>query len=110
MAAPARRGGKPRRVVRPGLTARAAPPAMRAEQGRTRRMPEIRVKSEISGSVWKILKQPGEAVEEEEPVILLESMKMEIPVMAPRAGKVAEIRVEEGEMVAEGDVVAVIVA
>jgi acetyl-CoA carboxylase biotin carboxyl carrier protein len=73
-------------------------------------MPEVRVKSEIAGSVWKILKQPGEAVDEEEPVILLESMKMEIPVMAPRAGTVAEIRVEEGEMVAEGDVVVVIAA
>jgi biotin carboxyl carrier protein len=71
-------------------------------------MAEMRVKSEIAGSVWKILKQPGEAVEEEEPVILLESMKMEIPVIAPRGGKVAEIRVEEGEMVAEGDVVVVI--
>lgn len=71
-------------------------------------MAELRVKSEIAGSVWKILKQPGEAVEEEEPVILLESMKMEIPVLAPRGGKVAEIRVAEGEMVAEGDVVVVI--
>lgn len=71
-------------------------------------MAEVRVKSEIAGSVWKILKQPGEAVEEEEPVILLESMKMEIPVMAPRGGTVAEIRVAEGEMVAEGDVVVVI--
>jgi biotin carboxyl carrier protein len=72
------------------------------------RMAEMRVKSEIAGSVWKILKQPGEAVEEEEPVILLESMKMEIPVLAPRGGQVAEIRVAEGEMVAEGDVVVVI--
>lgn len=72
-------------------------------------MPEIRVKSEIAGSVWKVLKQPGEAVEAEEPVLLLESMKMEIPVLAPRNGHVAEIRVAEGEMVEEGDVVAVIV-
>lgn len=71
-------------------------------------MADVRVKSEIAGSVWKILKQPGEAVEEEEPVILLESMKMEIPVMAPRTGTIAEIRVVEGEMVAEGDVVVVI--
>ena len=71
-------------------------------------MAEMRVKSEIAGSVWKILKRPGEAVEEEEPVILLESMKMEIPVLAPRGGTVAEVRVEEGEMVAEGDVVVVI--
>ncbi len=73
-------------------------------------MAEIRVKSEISGSVWKILKQPGETVEREEPVLLLESMKMEIPVMAPRDGTVKEIRVQEGETVAEGDVVAVIAA
>jgi biotin carboxyl carrier protein len=73
-------------------------------------MAEIRVKSEISGSVWKVLKQPGEAVAEEEPVLLLESMKMEIPVMAPRDGTVKEIRVQEGEAVAEGDVVAVIAA
>ena len=73
-------------------------------------MPEIRVKSEISGSVWKILKQPGDSVAEEEPVLLLESMKMEIPVMAPREGTVREIRVQEGEAVAEGDVVAVIAA
>ena len=71
-------------------------------------MADVRVKSDIAGSVWKILKQPGEAVEEEEPVILLESMKMEIPVMAPRTGTIAEIRVVEGEMVAEGDVVVVI--
>ncbi len=71
-------------------------------------MAELRVKSEIAGSVWKILKQPGEAVEEEEPVMLLESMKMEIPVLAPRGGTVTELRVEEGEMVAEGDVVVVI--
>ncbi|MBX6745766.1 MAG: biotin/lipoyl-binding carrier protein [Acetobacteraceae bacterium] len=73
-------------------------------------MAEIRVKSEISGSVWKVLKQPGETVEREEPVLLLESMKMEIPVMAPRDGTVKEIRVQEGEAVAEGDVVAVIAA
>ena len=73
-------------------------------------MAEIRVKSEISGSVWKILKQPGERVDQEEPVLLLESMKMEIPVMALRGGTVGEIRVQEGEAVAEGDVVVVILA
>ena len=73
-------------------------------------MAEIRVKSEISGSVWKILKQPGERVDPEETVLLLESMKMEIPVLAPRGGTVREIRVQEGEAVAEGDVVVVILA
>ena len=71
-------------------------------------MADIRVKSEISGSVWKILKQAGEAVAAEEDVLLLESMKMEIPVVAPRAGTVLEVMVAEGEAVAEGDVVLVI--
>lgn len=73
-------------------------------------MAEIRVKSEIAGSVWKILKQPGEAVAAEETLLLLESMKMEIPVAAPRAGRVKAIQVAEGEAVAEGDVVAVLEA
>lgn len=71
-------------------------------------MAEIRVRSEIAGSVWKILKQPGEAVAADETLLLLESMKMEIPVPAPRAGTVQAIQVREGEAVAEGDVVAVI--
>ncbi|MBK1662609.1 biotin/lipoyl-binding carrier protein [Paracraurococcus ruber] len=71
-------------------------------------MAEIRVKSEIAGSVWKILKQPGEAVEAEDSLMLLESMKMEIPVVAPRRGTVLEWRVAEGEAVAEGDVVVVL--
>ena len=71
-------------------------------------MADIRVKSEISGSVWKILKQPGEAVAEEEDVLLLELMKMEIPVAAPRAGTLLEVLFAEGEAVAEGDVILVI--
>jgi acetyl-CoA carboxylase biotin carboxyl carrier protein len=71
-------------------------------------MPDIRVKSDIAGSVWKILKRPGEAVAAEEPLLLLESMKMEIPIVAPRAGTVSEICRAEGEMVAEDEVVAVI--
>lgn len=69
-------------------------------------MAAIAIKSEISGSVWKILKQPGDAVVEEEPVMILESMKMEIPVMAPEDGVIASIAVAEGDAVAEGQVVA----
>jgi biotin carboxyl carrier protein len=71
-------------------------------------MAELRVKAEIAGSVWKILVEPGAAVAAEDSLILLESMKMEIPVVAPRAGTLLEIRVAEGEAVAEGDVVAVL--
>jgi biotin carboxyl carrier protein len=71
-------------------------------------MADHRVLSELSGSVWKILKQPGEAVAEEEPILILESMKMEIPVVAPVAGRLLRLAVAEGAPVTEGDEVAVI--
>lgn len=64
------------------------------------------VKSEIKGKVWQIEAQVGEEVEEEDPVVILESMKMEIPVVAPADGKVSEILVKEGDTVEEGQVVA----
>lgn len=71
-------------------------------------MPLRKIKSEITGSLWKVLKAPGDAVEEDEPIMILESMKMEIPVVADAPGKVAEILVAEGEPVSEGQVVATI--
>ena len=67
-----------------------------------------RIKSEITGKVWKIQSTPGDRVEEEQIIILIESMKMEIPVMAPAAGVVKEILVKEGDDVAEGQEVAVL--
>ena len=69
-------------------------------------MPLVDVKSDIAGKVWKIEKQAGEAVDEDEPVMILESMKMEIPVLSPRKGSVHELRVAEGDSVEEGQVVA----
>ncbi len=66
------------------------------------------VRSEITGSLWKIVKQPGEAVTEDDTLMILESMKMEIPIMAEAVGTLAEILVGEGDPVAEGQVVAVI--
>ena len=68
------------------------------------------IKSEITGSVWKILKRPGDSVGEEDALMILESMKMEIPVLAEASGTVAEIRVEEGAAVSEGQVLAVLEA
>jgi acetyl-CoA carboxylase biotin carboxyl carrier protein len=68
------------------------------------------IKSEITGSVWKILKRAGDAVEEEDSLMILESMKMEIPVLAEAKGQVVEIRVQENDSVAEGQVLAVIEA
>jgi biotin carboxyl carrier protein len=64
------------------------------------------VKAHITGVVFQITSKPGDSVAAGDPVIVLESMKMEIPVESPRAGVVREVRVSEGETVQEGDVVA----
>jgi acetyl-CoA carboxylase biotin carboxyl carrier protein len=66
------------------------------------------VEAQITGNVWKIEKAVGDAIAEGETLIILESMKMEIPVEAPCAGTLAEIRVAEGQSVEEGAVLAVI--
>jgi acetyl-CoA carboxylase biotin carboxyl carrier protein len=62
------------------------------------------VKSQISGTVWQVLVEVGQEVSEDEDLLILESMKMEIPVTAPRDGKVAEILVEPNQPVQEGAV------
>jgi len=66
------------------------------------------VEAQITGNVWKIEKTVGDRVAAEDVILILESMKMEIPVEAPCAGRVSEIRVREGENVEEGAVLAVI--
>jgi acetyl-CoA carboxylase biotin carboxyl carrier protein len=66
------------------------------------------VKAELVGNVWKIEAQPGQQVEMDDTLIILESMKMEIPVTAPVAGTVKEILVKEQDVVKEGQVLAVI--
>jgi biotin carboxyl carrier protein len=66
------------------------------------------LKAHITGVVFQIAAQVGAAVAEGDPVIVLESMKMEIPVEATRAGVVRQITVAEGQTVQEGDTVAVI--
>ena len=66
------------------------------------------VEAQIAGSVWKIETQVGAQVEEEDVLMILESMKMEIPVEAPCAGRVGEIRVAEGDSIEEGAVLALI--
>ena len=71
-------------------------------------MPRTKVVSDIAGKVWKIEAAAGTRVAQEDTILVLESMKMEIPVSAPRAGTVIEIYFKEGEVVGEGDVVAII--
>jgi len=66
----------------------------------------VKVISEIPGNVFRVEVAVGDRVEEDDPIIILESMKMEIPVGAPLGGKVIEILVEPGEAVAEGQQVA----
>jgi len=69
-------------------------------------MPRNSVKTEITGKVWKITSTVGQSLEEDESIVILESMKMEIPVPAPIKCKVLEIVVAEGDTVTEGDVIA----
>jgi biotin carboxyl carrier protein len=67
-------------------------------------MAEMRVESEVTGMVCQVLVKPGDVVAEFDPVVLIESMKMEIPVAAPKAGTITAVHVVEGAMVSEGDV------
>ena len=71
-------------------------------------MPELKVRSEIAGAVWKIEVTIGDSVAEDDPLIVLESMKMEIPLLSPRAGVVREILVSEGDPIGEGDVAVIL--
>jgi acetyl-CoA carboxylase biotin carboxyl carrier protein len=66
------------------------------------------IEAHITGTVWKIEVKVGDDVEEGDTVVILESMKMEMPVEAEDEGKVAEIVVEEGQAVSEGDTLVVL--
>jgi biotin carboxyl carrier protein len=70
-------------------------------------MPE-EIKAHITGVVFQIPAKPGDRVAAGDAVVVLESMKMEIPVEAPRAGSVREIRVKEGQTVQEGETIAIL--
>ena len=66
------------------------------------------VSAEMVANVWKVLVTAGDTVSAGDPLAILESMKMEIPVESPLAGTVREVRVQEGDTVQEGDVIAVV--
>jgi biotin carboxyl carrier protein len=61
------------------------------------------VRAHITGTVWKILVKPGDVVTAEQTLVILESMKMEMPVESPEAGRVASVAVAEGAAVDEDD-------
>lgn len=71
-------------------------------------MARRQVESEVTGNVWKVEVEAGARVEEGDVLLILESMKMEIPVEAPAAGTVAEVLVAVEDSVAEDQVVAVL--
>ena len=73
-------------------------------------MAKQEIESEVTGNVWKVEKSVGDKVETEDTIMILESMKMEIPVEAPCAGTIVELLVKEEEAVEEDQVVAVIEA
>jgi acetyl-CoA carboxylase biotin carboxyl carrier protein len=66
------------------------------------------VKAELVGNLWKITTEVGQQVEEDDTIMILESMKMEIPITAPSAGTIKEFLVKEGDVVQEGQTVAII--
>ncbi|MHB1844578.1 MAG: biotin/lipoyl-binding carrier protein [Deltaproteobacteria bacterium] len=66
------------------------------------------VAAHITGTVWKIEKKVGDSVAVGEAILILESMKMEMPVESPVAGAVKELRCKEGEAVQEGQILAVV--
>ena len=71
-------------------------------------MINLEVKSQIKAIVWKVLKETGDTVKIDDEIVILESMKMEIPISSEFNGKIKSIEVSEGDEVDEGQVVAII--
>jgi acetyl-CoA carboxylase biotin carboxyl carrier protein len=70
--------------------------------------PVAEVRAEMVSNVWKILVAEGDSIAEGDTLVILESMKMEIPVLAEEEGVISQLRVAEGDVIQEGDVIAVI--
>jgi biotin carboxyl carrier protein len=66
------------------------------------------VRAEMVANVWKIVAAQGDQVEDGDTLVILESMKMEIPVLAEISGKLSRLAVAEGDVVQDGDLIAVI--
>ena len=72
-------------------------------------MADTKIESDVAGVIWKVLVSEGDRVEEGAPVVIIESMKMEVPVVASDAGVVARVFVKEGDTVKEGATIVLIV-
>ena len=66
------------------------------------------VRAEMVANVWKVVAAEGDQVEDGDTLVILESMKMEIPVLAEEAGTLAKLHVAEGDVIQEGDLIATI--
>lgn len=66
------------------------------------------VRAEMTANVWKVLVKAGDTVADGDTLVILESMKMEIPVIAETDGTVTEVKVAEGDTIDEDDVIAII--
>jgi acetyl-CoA carboxylase biotin carboxyl carrier protein len=66
------------------------------------------VRAEMVANVWKVVADEGDTVADGDTLVILESMKMEIPVLAETSGTLARLAVAEGDVVQEGDLIAVI--
>jgi acetyl-CoA carboxylase biotin carboxyl carrier protein len=66
------------------------------------------VRAEMVANVWKVVAAEGDTIEEGDTIVILESMKMEIPVLAEDAGTLSSLKVAEGDVIQEGDLIAVI--
>jgi acetyl-CoA carboxylase biotin carboxyl carrier protein len=66
------------------------------------------VRAEMVANVWKVVTAEGADVDDGDTLVILESMKMEIPVIAEEPGKVTKLAVAEGDVVQEGDLIAII--
>lgn len=66
------------------------------------------IKANMAGSVWKIIVKAGDKIETDQDVVILESMKMEIPITSESAGTVKELKVSEGDFVNEGDTLVIV--
>lgn len=71
-------------------------------------MARIEIRSEVTGKVWKLQLNTGACVTPDDPIMIVESMKMEIPVISEEAGTLVQVLVAEGDAVEDGQVVAVI--
>jgi len=66
------------------------------------------IRAEMVANVWKVVAAAGDSIDDGDTLVILESMKMEIPVLSESAGVVKELAVNEGDVVQEGDLIAVI--